>query len=61
MTIDEALEILDDFGIGVGGMTGADQGIPQGGDCKAVVAKRMDGGHPHCRFKIYRRKRKKKK
>ena len=52
--------ILDeDFGIGVGGLTGADQGIPHGGDCKAVVAFRMNGGKPKRR--IYFKKKKKKK
>lgn len=68
MTLEEAQEILndagliaEDFGIGVGAPLGADQGIPCGGDCKAVVAKRMDGGHPHCRFNLRRRKKKKAK
>lgn len=61
MTLKEAIQILEDFGIGVGGMTGADQGIPQSGDCKAVVAKRMDGGHPQCRYHIRKRKKRKKK
>ena len=63
---DESVEIdaddliLDeDFGIGVGGLTGADQGIPHGGDCKAVVAFRMNGGKPKRR--IYFKKKKKKK
>ena len=62
---DESVEIdaddliLDeDFGIGVGGLTGADQGIPHGGDCKAVVAFRMNGGKPKRR--IYFKKKKKK-
>ena len=53
--------IMEDFGIGVGAPLGADQGIPCGGDCKAVVAKRMDGGHPHCRFNLRRKKKKKAK
>ena len=48
--------ILEDFGCGVGGMCGADQGIPCGGDGKAVVPVRMDGGKPKRR--IYYRKRK---
>ena len=63
---DESVEIgaddliLDeDFGIGVGGLTGADQGIPHGGDCKAVVAFRMNGGKPKRR--IYFKKKKKKR
>ena len=30
--------LLEDFGIGVGAPTGADQGIPHGGDAKAVFA-----------------------
>jgi hypothetical protein len=51
--------ILEDFGCGVGGMCGADQGIPCGGDGKAVVPVRMDGGKPKRR--IYYRKRKIKK
>lgn len=50
--------VNEDFGIGVGAPLGADQGIPCGGDCKAVVAKRMDGGRPYTRF---RRRLKKKK
>ena len=29
--------LLEDFGIGVGAPTGADQGIPHGGDAKAVL------------------------
>ena len=53
--------VNEDFGIGVGGMTGADQGIPMGGDCKAVVAKRIDGGKPACRFRNMLKKRKKNK
>ena len=63
---DESVEIdaddlilYEDFGIGVGGLTGADQGIPHGGDCKAVVAFRMNGGKPKRR--IYFKKKKKKK
>lgn len=54
-------DVNEDFGIGVGGMTGADQGIPMGGDCKAVVAKRIDGGKPACRFRNMLKKRKKNK
>lgn len=64
---DESVEIdaddliLDeDFGIGVGGLTGADQGIPHGGDCKAVVAFRMNGGKPKRRI-YFKKKRKKTK
>lgn len=54
--------ILDeDFGIGVGGMTGADQGIPCGGDCKAVVPCRMDGGKPKRRIYFKKKKKKTKK
>lgn len=53
------LNLVEDFGIGVGGLTGADQGIPHGGDCKAVVAFRMDGGKPKRRFFIRKKKRKK--
>lgn len=54
--------ILDeDFGIGVGGLTGADQGIPHGGDCKAVVAFRMDGGKPKRRIYFKKKKKKTKK
>ena len=48
--LEEAGLIAEDFGIGVGAPLGADQGIPLGGDCKAVVAKRMDGGKPKTRF-----------
>lgn len=55
------VKINEDFGIGVGAPLGADQGIPCGGDCKAVVAKRMDGGRPHCRFDLRRKKKKKAK
>lgn len=51
-------DIDEDFCVGVGGMTGADQGIPEGGDAKAVVAKRMDGGTPHRRFKRKKKKMK---
>lgn len=65
---DESVEIdaddliLDeDFGIGVGGLTGADQGIPHGGDCKAVVAFRMDGGKPKRRIYFKKKKKKTKK
>lgn len=54
-------KVNEDFGIGVGGMTGADQGIPMGGDCKAVVAKRIDGGTPACRFRRRIKKRRKAK
>ena len=54
--------ILDeDFGIGVGGLTGADQGIPHGGDCKAVVAFRMNGGKPKRRIYFKKKKKKTKK
>lgn len=70
MTLKEAAEILDkagfeiimneDFGIGVGGLTGADQGIPHGGDCKATVAFRMDGGKPKTRKWFIRKKKKRK-
>jgi hypothetical protein len=70
MTLKEAAEILkkagfeilmnEDFGIGVGGLTGADQGIPHGGDCKAVVAFRMDGGKPKSRKWFIRKKKKRK-
>lgn len=50
MTLDEAIELLEengykvldeDFGIGVGGPLGADQGIPHGGDCKGCCPQRM--------------------
>lgn len=58
LTADD-LNLVEDFGIGVGGLTGADQGIPHGGDCKAVVAFRMDGGKPKRRFFIRKKKRKK--
>ena len=71
MTLKEAAEILkkagfeilmnEDFGIGVGGLTGADQGIPHGGDCKAVVAFRMDGGKPKKRFNIRKIKKRRRK
>lgn len=68
MTLDEALAelesaglIAEDFGIGVGAPLGADQGIPMGGDCKAVVAKRMDGGRPKTRFDFKKLKKKAKK
>ena len=50
----------EDFGIGVGGLTGADQGIPHGGDCKAVVAFRMDGSKPKSRKWFIRKKKKRK-
>lgn len=53
-------KVNEDFGIGVGGMTGADQGIPMGGDCKAVVAKRIDGGKCACRFRNMVKRRKNK-
>lgn len=59
--IEYVKKVNEDFGIGVGGMTGADQGIPMGGDCKAVVAKRMDGGTPACRFRRRIKKRRKAK
>lgn len=67
--IKESAEILtaddlildEDFGIGVGGLTGADQGIPHGGDCKAVVAFRMDGGKPKRRIYFKKKKKKTKK
>lgn len=59
--IEYVKNVNEDFGIGVGGMTGADQGIPMGGDCKAVVAKRIDGGKPACRFRNMLKKRKKNK
>lgn len=65
---DESVEITaddlildEDFGIGVGGLTGADQGIPHGGDCKAVVAFRMDGGKPKRRIYFKKKKKKTKK
>ena len=49
MKLDEALEILEkcgydineDFGIGVGGPCGLDQGIPHGGDGKGCCPQRM--------------------
>lgn len=51
MTLDEALEILEengyevqlneDFTIGVGSPCGLDQGIPHGGDCKGCCPQRM--------------------
>lgn len=51
MNLDEALELLaeygydvqlnEDFGIGVGGPAGLDQGIPHGGDCKGCCPQRM--------------------
>ena len=49
MKIDEALDILEkcgydineDFGIGVGGPCGLDQGIPHGGDGKGCCPQRM--------------------
>lgn len=37
MLLSEILKIDEDFGIGVGAPLGADQGIPFGGDGKAVV------------------------
>lgn len=49
MTLEEAVEILEkngykvldeDFGIGVGAPLGADQGIPEGGDCKGCCPQR---------------------
>lgn len=43
LTLRRAGYIIEDFGIGVGGMTGADQGILLGGDCKAVVPFRTGG------------------
>lgn len=55
------LNLDEDFGIGVGGLTGADQGIPHGGDCKAVVAFRMDGGKPKRRIYFKKKKKKTKK
>lgn len=33
--------VNEDFGIGVGGAAGLDQGIPHGGDCKGCYAKRV--------------------
>ena len=59
--LEEAGLIAEDFGIGVGAPLGADQGIPLGGDCKAVVAKRMDGGKPKTRFDFKKLKKKAKK
>lgn len=53
--------IVEDFGIGAGAQLGADQGVPLAGDCKAVVANRMDGGRPHKRFNFKRKKKKKTK
>lgn len=50
MTLDEAIELLEDngfiiinedFSIGVGAPCGCDQGIPHGGDCKGVAPVRM--------------------
>ena len=51
MSLDEALEILEengyevqlneDFTIGVGSPCGLDQGIPHGGDCKGCCPQRM--------------------
>ena len=55
------LTLDEDFGIGVGGLTGADQGIPHGGDCKAVVAFRMNGGKPKRRIYFKKKKKKTKK
>ena len=58
-SLDEALEILaktgynidlnEDFGIGVGGPAGLDQGIPHGGDCVGTAPRRMGCAHrpPH--------------
>lgn len=51
MTLDEAIELLEDngyileedFGIGVGAPCGLDQGIPHGGDCIGVMPVRMGG------------------
>lgn len=51
MTLDEAIELLEDngyileedFGIGVGAPCGLDQGIPHGGDCIGVMPVRMSG------------------
>ena len=70
MTLKEAAEILEkagfeilmseDFGIGVGAPLGADQGIPQRGDCKAVVPFRMDGGKPKSRKWFIKKKKKRK-
>ena len=55
---DESLN--EDFGIGVGAPLGADQGIPHGGDCKAVVAFRMDDGKPKSRKWFIKKKKKRK-
>lgn len=43
LTLRRAGYVIEDFGIGVGGMTGADQGIMLGGDAKAVVPYRAGG------------------
>lgn len=37
MLLSEVLQLDEDFGMGVGAPVGADQGIPYGGDGKAVV------------------------
>lgn len=60
-TAEKRVIVHEDFGIGVGGPLGADQGVPCGGDCKAVVAKRMDGGRPKTRFVFKRRKKKRRR
>ena len=61
MTLDEALELLEencykvldeDFGIGVGGPLGADQGIPHGGDCKGCCPQRMGLLYQRSPFKV---------
>ena len=61
MTLDEALELLEengykvldeDFGIGVGGPLGADQGIPYGGDCKGCCPQRMGLLYQRSPFKV---------
>lgn len=54
-------DVNEDFGIGVGGMTGADQGIPMGGDGKAVVAGRIDGGRLLQSFRNMLKKKRKHK
>lgn len=59
--VENASHVFEDFGIGVGAPLGADQGIPCGGDRKAVVAMRMDGGKPKTRFAIKRRGRKRRR
>lgn len=54
---EKLMNLNEDFGIGVGAPLGADQGIPLGGDCKAVVPVRMFGLQR--RFRLKKKKKKK--